>query len=299
MIAVFEDEIHRRIDAIEGALAPAESNEDTKRFLAAVRGASGDTIRQAPVAAQRALAKTRNPEIGINQLVMVIEEDPTLGQALLRYANSAYYAVRGGDVVVSLKHAAQRVGTTGVRNVVLAGMLDGMLCRPGASYQTMVDLVRGHMVRTAPIARSIARGFAVPPDEAFALGLLHDVGKLIVFDAIGTMRHELRRDLSIVPSVVHTVLMQLHEPLGGLAALRWGLGEPVAHAIATHHRTPVPETTDRMSEVLFVAEHVEHALMGVRPMALETWWQAGAIGGQPTRVSELIALYTETEAIAA
>jgi len=299
MIDAFEAAVRQRVDTIQAALPPELVNDDTVLFLNGVREANGTTIRQAPVAAQRALAKTRNPDISITQLVMVIEEDPTLGQALLRYANSAYYSTSGGDIVVSLKQAAQRVGTAGVRNVVLAGMLDGMLCRPGGSYQTMVELVRGHMVRTAPIARAIALGFAVPNDDAFALGLLHDVGKLMVFDVIGTMRHELRRDLAITRDAVHEVLKQLHEPLGGLAAARWGLGDAVARAIATHHRAPVPEADDRMSELLFVAEQLEHALSGVRPMALETWWQEGAIGGQVARVADLVTRYTTMEAAAA
>ncbi|MGI8547929.1 MAG: HDOD domain-containing protein [Gemmatimonadaceae bacterium] len=293
MIAHFEQGLRSSIDRVSRSLTAAEQTEDSARLLRTLRETSATGIRQAPAAAQRALAKTRNPDIGIGQLVQVVEEDPTLGQALLSYANSAYYST--GGTVLSLRQAGQRVGATGVHNVVLSVMLDGMLCRPGAGYQGMVDQVRAHLVRTASIARMLARSFGVAPDDGFTLALLHDAGKLIVFDTIGTLRHELRRDVAIPPAVISRILMHVHEPLGGLAALRWGLGPEVALPIAAHHRSPMPEDGNVMSELLFVAERVDHALNGVIPMDTATWWSEGKIRGTPERADEIIAGYAATE----
>lgn len=289
----FETTARERIDALAGSLSPAERTPDADRFLRALRDTSPTTMRQAPAAAQRALAKTKNPDIGLGQLVQVVEEDPTLGQALLRYANSAYYST--GSVVVSLRQAAQRVGASGVHNVVLGVMLEGMLCRPGGEFQAMVDQVRSHLVRTAPIARAIARGFGVASDEAFSLALLHDAGKLIVFDVVGTLRHDLRRDLSISRAVMSRVLTGVHEAVGGMAVVHWGLGEHVAEVIATHHRAEPPATPSPMSELLFIAERAEHALSGVIPMELEQWWKDGQLTTPIARVSELLSSYSTTE----
>jgi HD-like signal output (HDOD) protein len=293
MIDQLTEHVASRIDAIEASLMQRDRTADTVRFLRGVKASPASSIKQAPQAAQRALAKTRNPDIGLAELVRVVEEDPTLGQALLRYANSAYYST--GTAVVSLRHAAQRVGASGVHNVVLGVMLEGMLCKPGGEYQKMVVQVRDHMVRTAPIARAIGRGFGLLPDECFSLALLHDAGKLIVFDVMGALRHETRRDLDVQKGVVSRVLRELHEALGGIAAANWGLGESVAAAIAQHHRSPVPATENRMSEVLYIAEKADHALCGVIPRDVAAWWNDGAITGDPARVEELISAYTERE----
>lgn len=289
----YENTARERIDALSASLSSSERTPDADRFLKALRDTSPTTIRQAPAAAQRALARTKNPEIGLGQLVQVVEEDPTLGQALLRYANSAYYST--GSVVVSLRQAAQRVGASGVHNVVLGVMLEGMLCRPGGEFQAMVDQVRSHLVRTAPIARVLARSFGVSPDDAFSLALLHDAGKLIVFDVVGTLRHDLRRDLSINMPVMSRVLKELHEPIGGMAVVHWGLGDQVAEVIATHHRAPAPASPSPMSELLFIAERAEHAVSGVIPMDLEAWWKEGGISAPMERVSELLSSYSATE----
>ncbi len=208
-----------------------------------------------------------------------METDPGLSQGLLRYANSAFYATRGGRCV-SLMNAVQRVGTTGVHNVVLRAMVDGLLCRPGGAFQAQVDLVWTHMVRTAPIARAIAQPCGVNPDEAYALGLLHDVGKLVVFDRLGELRRILKRDVRFPASIVSLCLRYLHEPLGGLAALQWGLGPGVAHAIATHRRSPVPEMFDRRCEMLYVAEKFDLWRLGAEEGAeapIDDWWRDGAL----------------------
>lgn len=285
--------VSSRIDAITASLSIKERTDDTVRFLRDMKASPASSIKQAPQAAQRALARTRNPDIGMAELVRVVEEDPTLGQALLRYANSAYYST--GSAVVSLRHAAQSVGSTGVHNVVLGVMLDGMLCKPGGEYQKMVLQVRDHLVRTAPIARALGRDFGLVPDECFSLALLHDAGKLIVFDVIGALRYDTKRDVDVPKSVVSRVLRDLHEPLGGIAICHWGLGDSVASAISTHHRTPVPIVENRMSEVLFVAERAEHALSGVIPRDVQAWWDGGAISGSAARVDELISTYTDRE----
>ncbi len=297
MIDQLKAEVASRADSIAASLSGPEKTADAIRFLGDLKKKSSENdLKQAPQAAQRALAKTRNPDIGLAELVRVVEEDPTLGQALLRYANSAYYA--SGGTVVSLRRAAQRVGSSGVHNVILGVMLDGMLCKPGGEYEKMVGQVRDHLVRTAPIARGIGRGFGLVPDECFSLALLHDAGKLIVFDVIGAIRHETRRDVNIPKDVVSRALRDLHEPLGGIAVLSWGLGNAVASAVSTHHRKPIPQIDNRMSEVLFVAEHGEHALSGVIPRDVAGWWSEGAISGDPSKVEELLSAYSEQELVA-
>ena len=75
---------------------------------------------------------------------------------------------------------------------VLAGMAEALLHGSGPYLQD-AEAAWAHMVRVGPLARGLARGFGVPPHEAFLLGLLHDVGKLVLFDLLSAVRHELRR----------------------------------------------------------------------------------------------------------
>ncbi|MEP7383486.1 MAG: HDOD domain-containing protein [Gemmatimonadota bacterium] len=271
-----ELEVRTRVAELHNVLPRVDRASDAPRFLDALLESFDAVVRQPPLAAQRALAVTRDTTAPTTRLVSLVEGDPGLGQALLRYANSAYYATGGGRVV-SLHGAVQRVGTAGVHNVVLKTMVDGILCRPGSAYQEYVTLVWQHMIRVAPIARVLAPAFRASPDESFALGLLHDVGKLVIFDRLGELRKSLRRDAAFPLPVLSVVLRSLHEPLGGLAALQWGLGSAVAHAIATHHRSPVPEMYDARGELLYVAERVDLARAATRTLDVEGWWRDGLL----------------------
>lgn len=125
-------------------------------------------VRQPPLAAQCALSVTRKRETSATEIVKLVERDPTLTQALLRHANSVCY-MTAGKSCVSLADAVRRVGASGVESVVLRYMVEGLLCRPGGRYQAMVDQVWSHMVRTAPLGRSLAPLFGMQEDEAFSL----------------------------------------------------------------------------------------------------------------------------------
>lgn len=290
--AWLELDVRVRLDSVNAALAREDRDSDAPAFLDAVASRFDAVVSQPPLAAQRALSVTRDPHANATRLVDLVETDPGLSQGLLRYANSAYYTTGAGRCV-SLLNAVHRVGTRGVHNVVLRAMVDGLLCRPGGAFQGLVDLVWTHMVRTAPIARTIAARFGVAPDEAYALGLLHDVGKLVIFDRLGELRRQLRREVRFPPAVMSVVLRYLHEPLGGLAALQWGLGPHVAHAIATHRRSPVPDMFDRRCEMLYVAERLDLWRISARSEGdeapLDEWWRDGALNLDRSDVASVIA----------
>lgn len=279
----------QRIADLRESLAPAERGGDAGDLLALVQASDEGVIRQLPEAAQAALAVCNDPNAGLQQLVPLFMKDPTLTQALLKMANSAYY---GGWPIVSLGDAMQRVGTGGVRSVLLQATVQGLLCRPGGVFAPMVGQTWEHMGRTAPIARAIAGAFDENPDDAFALGLLHDVGKLVLFDAATALRADRKRELRFDPGTVRAILGTVHEPLGGLAVLRWGLGDRAAMAVATHHRSPIPAWRDGLGETLHVAEKADLTMLrGVR-LDCEALWAKARLTGNRGRVqAELFAEY--------
>jgi HD-like signal output (HDOD) protein len=229
-----------------------------------------DVIRQLPDAARKALAVCRDPNSSTRELVTLFEGDPGLSQALLRRANSAWFQ-RGNGAIVSITQGVQRMGTKGVESVLLENIIHGLVSRPGPAYEGMVTASWTHLLNTALIARTIAPSFQVHPDTAHSLGLFHDVGRLVIFDRISEMRKERRRDVALSPKFLDGVLGRLHEPLGGQAALLWGLGGDVAHAVANHHRQrPAADAFEPLTELLFVADRLEHS----RSRATEPDWEA-------------------------
>jgi len=244
-------------------------------------------IRQLPAAARDALTMCDDDGLSRTQLATRLAKDPALVQGLLRTANSA--AIGGGrGPVLGIDQALDRIGVAGARAVVLASCVDGLLSHPGGEYNAMASDVWSHMVRTAPMARSVASAFAADPDEAFAIALLHDVGKLIIFDRISTLRATRRRSISLPPVFVHRLLQRLHEPLGALAALQWGMGDRAAAAIGTHHRGATTLTRDSLAEAIFVAEQADHAMRKNIPLDVDLLWANGRLTGSPARAASAL-----------
>lgn len=289
--ASLRSELERRVAAARNWVGPAAHQPDAHALLDALLADEELVVRQLPSAAQEALALCQNPMLGFARIEPLFRKDPTLMQGVLRAANSA---AQGGERLVALMPAIARIGTGGVRNVVLGATVQGMLCRPGSLYGRMVALTWEHMARTGPIARALAPAFRVDEDQAFTLGLLHDVGKLVIFDAATALRRRLQRDLAMSPVVLGELLRTLHEPMGGLAALRWNLGAEPAQAIATHHRNPAPAGPDLASEVIYIAERFDLAAVRGGEIDLD----AAFAGGEMT-VSRTLVEFALPDAAAA
>lgn len=271
-----------------GSLADGAGDAaDALALLEDLQGDLGAVIRQPPVAAHKALEASRRPDAELGALVRVFEESPALAQALLRRANSAYYAT-GGATCVSLHAAGMRIGMDGISGVLVEVMVEGLLCRPGPPYDAMVAAVWEHMVRTAPIARRIAPAFHVPGESAFTIALLHDVGKLVIFDRLTHLRRARKRPLAFPEGFVGALLRELHEPLGGLTILAWRLGGSAARAVATHHRGSFRYEGEPYAEVLFAAERLEHATRGGAAPDLDALWEAGGLTGAREAVRALL-----------
>ncbi len=274
------------LERLESTLDPMERRGDALTLFERISKSGEKTVRQPPAAAQRALDLLRR-DVAISELVRLVEQDPVLAQSLLRFANSAANSI--GARSTSLSECIRRVGTQGLRSVILSSMVEGTLCRTGTTYDGMVRQVWEHMIRTAPIARTLAPAFGVVPDEAFTLALLHDVGKLVLFDRLGTLRAELRREVKLTPTVMPRLLRELHEILGGAAALRWGLGKGAVAVIGAHHRrSGDPLEPNLAAECVYVAERLDLSMVRQEGVNLVRWFEEGRLCASFEAVAPLV-----------
>ncbi len=124
--------------------------------------------------------------------------------------------------------------------------------------------------------------------EAFAIALLHDDGKLIIFDRIASVRTANRRNVSLPDGWLKMVFAELHEPLGAVAAHRWGLGVDAADAIGTHHRRDTSAEEHPLAETLFVAEHLAGAPAREESLDLFGLWEQGDLTGDASHARGII-----------
>jgi len=277
---------------LQSTHATESTNPDATALLQLLAEGPDAVIRQMPAAAREALAICDDTTLSRRELARRLERDPALMQGLLRTANSV--AIGGGRApAVGLDAVLDRIGVSGARGVVLASCVDGLLSHPGGEFTRLASETWAHMVRSAPIARAAAPAFAADADEAFTVALLHDVGKLVVFDRLSVLRAKRRRAVTLAPDFVHQLLQLLHEPPGALAALQWGMGDRAATAIGTHHRLAASRGRHPLAEAIFFAERADHAARRHEPFDVDLAWSEGKLTGSVNRaISALQSLPT-------
>ena len=280
----------RLTSAITELDATTRGTDRTAAFLTMlgrVASSRGGRLRRPPAAAQRAMSACRRDDGPVDTIVELLENDPALSQAILARANSAYYS-RGGPRCLGLRDAIVRQGRQSVHNALVEQTMTALVYTGTESTRRMVDQVWSHMVRTAPLARDLSPAFGVEAEQAFALALLHDVGKLAVFDVIATLRTAERSELAISGPTLSRTLGLLHEPLGGQCALGWDLGNDAARAIALHHRT-AGEAPERLTEAVWLAERIDLATVRGQSIDLAELWREGRLTGDRVMVERMLA----------
>jgi len=117
-----------------------------------------------------------------NELLTALESAGPLGTKLLRLAGGAFFGQ--ADRVRSLPRALVLLGAPTVRNLAVGvGMWDALAA--GVGRHRAAELWE-HAVAVGVATKMLAARLRCgEPDEAFAAGLLHDVGRLVLAERFG------------------------------------------------------------------------------------------------------------------
>lgn len=260
---------------------------DARALVELLESGPEELIRQLPASAREALAMCDDPNLPRSRLVSHLARDPSLTEAILRTANSVAFS-GGREPVLGMAAALDRIGIGNARGVLTASCASNLLSLPGGLYNAMAAEVWAHMIRSGPIAQCLAPALSVNPDEAMTLALLHDVGKLIVFDRMSVLRATRRRHIDLPPDFFQALLSTTHEPLGALAAQRWHLGPRAVAAIGNHHRQRPALHHEPLSEALYLADVVDHAMSRHEAADLDLVWTQGSLSAPRHRIEAIL-----------
>lgn len=219
-------------------------------------------LRPFPGVATR-LLQVSPTDLDARELASVIECDPAISLQLLRVANSAVYGFSGQ--IRSVSHAVVVLGFREVRTLALS-LASGSIFG-GGGQEHGVGLWN-HSLGCAAVARSLANHFpGSSGDEAFLGGILHDVGKLVFFDAIPDDYAPAIRNVG--PLNIAAFEMDefgiTHQEVGQQCADTWGLPIELNDVIAFHHVFDAEAAVD--SDLLKVVRNAN---------CLARWWGLGS-----------------------
>ncbi|SFM12512.1 HDOD domain-containing protein [Marinobacter zhejiangensis] len=170
----------------------------------------------------RALEACRG-EQSYRQIGEIVASDTAMAARVLALANSALYG-RPGEIR-SVEQALLRLGTDCVHSLILTVALRQLLFNLGADQWGQLRDFWRHSLTTALTARALATLTRYnDPDEAFLLGMLHNIGELI---ALKTEDEHLKQQY-----------LDQQAEIGANLTESWGLGPMAADAMRYQQASP-------------------------------------------------------------
>lgn len=213
------------------------------------------------------------PEAAIVDVARVVECDPAMAARVLRAANSARYATASD--VCSIRHAVMVMGVAAVGNV----LIEAELVRAFSHLRDDFDLESfwGHAMRTAHACRhlaSISPTHHVDAEQAYATGLLHDVGQIALANAdpatYGEVLDASAGDEQVLLQVEREAFGLDHAAYGAWILNAWQLPAALVSAVERHHHLEVWDETPPLERLLRMHDRFDEAWMeGGSELALQ------------------------------
>lgn len=185
----------------------------------------------------------------LRKLAALIEKDPAFSSDILRMANAPAFSVRGG-----IKSVTQAIAQIGLENLTSVTMTVAMRSVVSKAFRTPIARqCWQHCLACALISRQFGRVVGIERNEAYTLGLLHDIGRLGLLAAFPEeytkllqQEHSCEEDLLAAEESTFRVD---HCAAGALLARNWKLPGQICDCASSHHQIPVDRKADPLALV--------------------------------------------------
>jgi putative nucleotidyltransferase with HDIG domain len=210
------------------------------------------TLPTFPAVASRLIEEVARPDATSEEIGRILSRDPALTARTLKLANSDFYGFP--RKVGSVDLAVLVLGTHTIRDLVLTSSVLQALGRTGSSLEGLLS----HSMACGIAARALAeRAKYRLTGDAYAAGLLHDVGKVVLrqadperFDQVLT---RCRASNVAAAEAEQELFGSDHAEVGGWLAERWGLPADIVEAIACHHRPDAATRNPALASLVHIA----------------------------------------------
>ena len=186
-----------------------------------------------PHVVQRLASMISRPTVSTEEIGAIIEKDQVLAAKVLRLANSPFYGFPSR--IGSVSHAVIVLGFNVVKGLTLCASALSIMKDAG------MDQLWRHSLGVAITANLLAARLEMKnPEELFVSGLLHDIGKVVLYvkwpDVGNSIKDVLktRTDRSLF-EIEQELTGLSHAEIGGYLANAWHLPVTLREPILYHH----------------------------------------------------------------
>ncbi len=224
-----------------------------------------DDLPTLPFIAMEVNKMLRDYDISINKLAKTIEKDQAMVPRILKLVNSAFFGFR--SKIGSISHAVVLLGFNTVRNAVVSISIIDTFSKDKEGLEGFdVAEFWKHSLAVAVISRHLAETTRLQlPDDSFTGGLLHDIGKIILFQYFQDLFKKVwtsakKNNLSFYDAEKKEIPIT-HAGIGGYLAKKWQLPESLTDAIQYHHALSKNANDFNLLIIVHVADIIANSFM--------------------------------------
>jgi putative nucleotidyltransferase with HDIG domain len=221
-------------------------NRETTSMTLDAKDLITDTLELAslPSVVMTAMDLLNNPNTSASDIGEVISQDPALTVKLLKIVNSAFYGFP--SQIDTISRAITIIGSRELTDLILGSSAIQVFARLPNQLVSMQQFW-SHSLYAGVVARILARYLRAPNTErCFVMGLLHDVGALILFRQ---RPDEARQALEMANAnelPLHVAEREIfgfdHGAVGAELMRSWNLPESFATVAHFHHQPSAAES---------------------------------------------------------
>lgn len=203
-----------------------------------------------------------HPRSSIADIARILSEDQGLASRVLKLANSPLFGYF--SKIDTITQAVTIIGIQQVRDMALAISVMGLFTGIPEDLITM-DRFWRHSIACALTSRVLATSQRESNLERFFVaGILHDVGRLVMFLRIPDLCREMIETANQQCLCLHDVERQQlgfdHADVGGALLRQWKLPIRVADPVENHHCCSLSGQFPREAAILHCSDLIAHAL---------------------------------------
>jgi HD-like signal output (HDOD) protein len=216
-----------------------------------------------PRVAEKVTRRLSDRNFDIDKLADDLSEDQVIAAAVLRMANSALYG--GREKITSLSRASNRLGANAIRTLMMHQSLRAAAFGRQGGDPELAELIWNRSIAAGCVMRGLSQFTSMDAEEAFLVGLLHDIGNVIVLREVQKQEKILRYKIGV--DAFEYLCFECHQEFGELVADAWRLPELLKALISDHHTTPTADTPYRNERLQVQLCDMILSLIGFAPEA--------------------------------
>ncbi|NQZ79688.1 MAG: HDOD domain-containing protein [Colwellia sp.] len=201
-----------------------------------------------PIVLVELIETLKCPKSNFLDIVAIIEKDPSIAIQVLKIANTAKYN-RKDEIISSLRKAVGVLGVAGVSSIASTVMVKNIMPQKPIYHKMFGKQIWLHSLYCASMCQILAPAHNENAFDAHLLGLIHDVGKIVIFECLCKAFETADIDCSPGGSVFKKLMSEMSIDISYFVAVEWKLPPTYVEAL----RQQRGKKTTALAKILFNA----------------------------------------------